>query len=101
MTTIIRPMLLVAVFLLATPRALALSNGCCEFTNGTCSGTVNSAECSAASGTFFANRTCRLTTGACVVGCPTMSEWGLVLMAGLLCLAGSWTLTKASKPLNL
>jgi len=101
---------------LATPLGVAVAaDQCCEFAlpNGCASGPgVTAPACTAAGGVFVANQTCSFATKNCgakdanaspicvdlpedklcatlLGGIPTVSEWGLAVMALLVLTAGT------------
>lgn len=63
--------------------------GCCQFE--TQCGDTLAVTCITNFGTFFPDDTCNQTTNMCqgeVTDVPTISEWGLIAMAGILGIVG-------------
>jgi len=82
--------LIVGFFFLALPENGYSQMGCCQLPGEGCAD-VDDGRC--VPGTFFQDQICNDATGQCVqpainTPIPTISEWGLITMAGILGIIG-------------
>ncbi len=87
--------LIIGFFFLALPEkgysGMPVLTGCCQFTQGGCADVDDGIRCTA--GSFFPDQICNDATGQCVqpainTPIPTISEWGLLALAGILGIIG-------------